>query len=142
MTRGSGFDDITFGLDVFIDDLTTLVGFRTEVCRNRTEFERANQWIRDFLGELAVEFVDFDCHGLTSTIIKPVGSERTRIIGDGHIEVVPGPDHLYRLRRAGDYLHGRGVADMKTQVLAMLYALRELARSGDHKDFWVVLGED
>jgi succinyl-diaminopimelate desuccinylase len=133
---------MTFGLDSFIDDLTTLVGFRTEVCRNRSEFERANQWIKDFLHGLPLEFVEFDCNGLTSMIIKPVGSERPRMIGDGHIEVVPGPDRLFDLRQASDYLHGRGVADMKTQVLAMLYAVRDLALSGDHRDFWVVLGED
>lgn len=96
MTTASGFDDITFGLDAFID-FTTLVGFRTEVCRNRTEFERANQWIRGFLGELAVEFVDFDCHGLTSTIIKPVGPAACGAHGEDEWVAVDSLEPYYRL---------------------------------------------
>ncbi len=131
-----------FDLDAYIHHLTTLVGFRTEVCRNRNEFERTNQWIKDFLDGLPVEYIEFECHGVTSMIIKPIDSERPRMIGDGHVEVVPAPDHLFELRSRDGYLHGRGVADMKTQVLAMLYVLRDLGQSGDHQDFWLVLSED
>lgn len=35
MTTGSGFDDITFGLDAFIGDLTTLVGVAVGCGRQR-----------------------------------------------------------------------------------------------------------
>ncbi len=94
--------DIGFDTDAFIDDLATLVGFRTEVCRNRGEFERTNRWIREFLAGLPMEYVEFECHGLTSTIIKPADSPRPRMIGDGHIEVVPAADHLFELRRADE----------------------------------------
>lgn len=133
---------VAFDLEEFIDDLTSLVGFRTEVCRNPGEFAKAGEWIKQFLDGAPLDFIEFDCHGVASTIIKPPNSLRPRIIGDGHIEVVPAPDHLFALRRADGYLHGRGVADMKTQVLAMLYALRALANSDDHRDFWMVLSED
>lgn len=134
--------DENFDLDEFIADLAVLIGFRTEVCRNRDEFERANEWIKELLADVPAEYVEFDCHGLKSMIVKPTTSLAPRMIGDGHIEVVPGPDHLFELRTEGGYLHGRGAADMKTQVLTLLYAFRRLAGSDDHKDFWLVLSED
>ena len=139
--RGVAIKEV-FVLDDFMSDLATLVGFRTEVCRNRPEFERANAWIKDFLVDVPIDPVEFDCQGLKSMIVKPVDSQRPRMIGDGHVEVVPAPDHLFELKERDGYLHGRGVADMKTQVLALLYTMRTLGKSEDHKDFWLVLSED
>lgn len=126
----------------FIDDLRTLVGFKTIVCHNRGEFLKANEWIRGCFDGYPVEFVEFECHGLTSMIIKPRDSRQPRMIGDGHIEVVAASDEQFTLRADGDRLWGRGTADMKTQVLAMVYVLRRLLSEGDHHDFWLVLTED
>ncbi|MFQ5349132.1 MAG: M20 family metallopeptidase [Thermoanaerobaculia bacterium] len=131
-----------FDRQQFLTDLATFVGFKTVVCQNPDEFRRANSWIRGFFDPAKTELVDFACHGLTSTLIRPRGSARPRILGDGHIEVVPGDDSLFQLREQNGILTGRGVADMKTQCLTMIYVLRRLIDEGDHNDFWLLFSED
>ncbi len=131
-----------FNKTQFLEDLKTFIGFKTIVCQNRGEFLKANAWIRDFFDWDATEFVDFECQGLVSTIIKPRDSKRPNILGDGHIEVVPAEDELFELREEDGILYGRGVADMKTQCLMMMYVLRELMEDGNHNDFWILFSED
>jgi succinyl-diaminopimelate desuccinylase len=123
-----------FDRSSFLADLETFVGFKTVVCQNPDEFRRANKWIRSFFDPTRADFQTFDCHGLSSTIIKPRGSERPRILGDGHIEVVPGEEALFTMRERDGVVVGRGVADMKTQCLMMMYVLRDLLNEGDHHD--------
>ena len=129
-------------LDEFIGDLRDLVSFRTVVCENPGEFRKANEWIRTFFAGSGVEFIEFRTGQLTSTIIKPTDSVRPSMIGDGHIEVVPASPGQFTLRRRGGKLWGRGTADMKTQVLAMMHVMRSLVAAGQHHDFWLVLTED
>ncbi len=131
-----------FNRDRFLEDLRTFVGFETVVCQNPEEFRKANAWIRAFFDADKTEFFEIDCHGLTSTIIKPKDSPRPNVLGDGHIEVVPGEDDLFTLIERDGVLYGRGVADMKTQCLAMMWVLRRLIAEGRHNDFWIVFSED
>lgn len=126
----------------FLDDLETFVAFETIVCRNSEAFREADRWLLGHFDADTIEVEEVDCHGLTSSIIKPRGSERPNILGDGHIEVVPGPSELFSMRRDGDRVTGRGVADMKTQCLMMVYALRALLDEGDGNDIWLLFSED
>jgi len=131
-----------FDQEQFLTDLETFVGFKTIVCQNPEEFRKANAWIKAFFDSEKTEFIEIECHGLTSLIIKPKDSVRPNVLGDGHIEVVPGDDDLFRLREKDGILYGRGVADMKTQCLAMMVALRQLIAEDRHNDFWIVFSED
>lgn len=133
----------TFDLDGFIDDLTTLVGFRTEVLRNPEEFRRANEWIVDqLLGDVEVEVDRHERDALTTLVIRRAGSVAPVIVADAHLEVVPADDDAFALRRDGDRLVGRGAADMKTQLLALLWVLRERLRRGEPDDLWLVVSQD
>ena len=60
----------------FLEDLSTLIGFRTVVLQNREEFLRATDWIRAFFDPARTAFLEFECNGLVSIIVKPAGSER------------------------------------------------------------------
>lgn len=126
----------------FLADLKTFVGFKTVVSTNKEEFRRARAWIKAFFDPDHTAFVEREYGGLTSLIVKPRDSRRPRILGDGHIEVVPGADHLFELVEEGGGLYGRGVADMKTQCLMMMYVLRRLIAEGRHNDFWLLFTED
>ncbi len=132
----------TFDRDAFLVDLRALIGFQTIVCENPQSFHDANDWIRAFFDSVQVEFQEFECHGLVSTIIKPRDSARPRMLGDGHIEVVPAEAAQFDLRERDGLLCARGVADMKTQCLMMMLVLRELIAEGHHNDFWLLLSED
>lgn len=131
-----------FDPEPFLADLATFIGFKTVVCQNPGEFRKANAWIKAFFDPRKTEFIEIDCHGLTSMIIKPRDSSRPNVLGDGHIEVVPGEDELFELTERDGILYGRGVADMKSQCLAMMYVLRRLIDEDRHNDFWIVFSED
>ena len=130
-------------LEEFIEDLTTLVGFRTEVCRNRDEFRRANEWIvEEVLADVDVDVGRHECHGLTTLVLRRAGSERPVLLADAHLEVVPADAEAFTLRREGDRLVGRGTADMKTQLLALLHVLRDRLRQDVADDTWLVVSQD
>ena len=78
----------------------------------------------------------------TSLVIRSRRPRRPSILGEGHIEIVPGRPGLFRLRQEGPLLFGRGVADMKTQCLMMMTVLRDLPAAGEPNEFWLVLPED
>lgn len=131
-----------FDLERFVDHLAEFVGFKTVVCRNPTEFSRAADWVRQFMADTDAEFIELECNGQTTTLIKPRESDSPALLADGHVEVVPAADPMFRLRIEGRRAHGRGAADMKTQVVMLLQVLHDLLTSDDHRDFWVVLTED
>lgn len=82
------------------------------MCRNPEEFRRANEWVRDVLA------------------------------GSDHVEVVPAAPLMFSLDVRGSCAYGRGAADMKTQVVMLLWVLRDPLTDDDHHDFWLVLTED
>ncbi len=131
-----------FDRERFLADLKRFIAFKTVVCQNEEEFLAANAWIKSFFDTKKTDFIEFECHGLTSTIIKPKDSVRPNMIGDGHIEVVPAEDEMFELREENGVLIGRGVADMKTQCLTMIWVLKRLIEEGRHNDFWIVFSED
>ena len=126
----------------FLSDLDTFIRFETCVDENQSEFAAARAWIQAFFEPAVTAFDIFTFKGFTSLVIRPRASERPRLLGDGHIEVVPGRSGLFRLRQQGSLLFGRGVADMKTQCLMMMTVLREQLSTGQATDFWLLLSED
>jgi succinyl-diaminopimelate desuccinylase len=131
-----------FDNDRFLADLDTFIRFKTCVDQNRPEFAAARQWIQDFFDTAVTSFDTYTFSGFTSLLIRPKASKRPRLLGDGHIEVVPGGSGLFALRQEGSHLFGRGVADMKTQCLMMMTVLRDLLAKGHANDFWLLFSED
>lgn len=132
-----------FDLEQFVDDLSVLVGLRTEVCRNPGEFRRANEFlVEHLLGDVEVDVEEYAQGEQTSLLIRRRGSPRPALLVDCHVEVVPAPDEGFRLRREDDRLIGRGTIDMKTQLLAVVWALRRRLQAGHDDDTWVLVSQD
>ncbi|MBX2796051.1 MAG: M20 family metallopeptidase [Myxococcales bacterium] len=131
-----------FDLAAFLDNLSTFVSFDTTVDGPREGFVAARRWIERYFVQDTVKVERIPCGPVTSLLVRPLGSARPRIMGDGHIEVVPGSPDQFRLVERNGWLYGRGAADMKTQVLVMMEALRQAIADGDHHDFWLLLTED
>lgn len=131
-----------FEIDQFLSDLDTFIRFKTCVDQNRPEFEAARAWIEGFFDINVTAFESFTFDGFTSLLIKPRASERPQLLGDGHIEVIPGSKDLFALRQEGPLLFGRGVADMKTQCLTMMTVLRDMLAEKKSIDFWLLFSED
>jgi len=131
-----------FEKNQFLLDLDTFIRFRTCVDQNQPEFAAARAWIQEFFDPAVTTFETFAFDGFTSLLIKPTASEQPQLLGDGHIEVVPGGKDLFALRKEGPLLFGRGVADMKTQCLMMMTVLRDLLADRKTIDFWLLFSED
>ena len=90
-----------FDADSFLSDLDTFIRFKTCVDQNEPEFAAARAWIQAFF-DPAVTFIEtFKFAGFTSLLIRSRTSARPKMLGDGHIEVVPGRDGLFHLRQDG-----------------------------------------
>ena len=133
---------MSFDLSHFLTDLDTFVQFKTCVTQNPGEFAQARAWIRSYFVPGTVEFTEVVFEESTNLLLRPRGSSRPKLLGDGHIEVVPAENELFALRRENGYLYGRGVADMKSQCLMMMSALRDAIAAGKHHDFWILFSED
>lgn len=69
-------------------------------------------------------------YGNRRALVARVGSGPTRLIFNGHLDVVPGHDEQFAPRIDGGRLLGRGAYDMKAALGAMMLAVADLAQSG------------
>ena len=60
-------------------------------------------------------------------LVAEIGSGDECIIWNGHVDVVPGNPEQFIPYVEGDFLYGRGAADMKAGVAAMMQAFYELS---------------
>lgn len=79
--------------------------------------------------------------GITTTILKHeeklmlvavIGDADKCMIWNGHVDVVPGETSQFQPYIEGDYLYGRGTADMKAGVAAMMQAFYELSKQPEN----------
>lgn len=64
------------------------------------------------------------------------------MIISGHLDVVPADDDKFFLKEEDDKLFGRGVYDMKAEVVASLYAIKSFIKSKKNLKIAVVLTSD
>lgn len=74
------------------------------------------EFLADKCDDLGFEDIRIDEAG---NIIAKKGSGSPRIMLCGHMDTVPGK---IKVRREGDFLHGRGSSDAKAPLMAMLFA--------------------
>lgn len=77
--------------------------------------------------------------GRPNLVARPRTGEAPAVYFSTHLDVVP--PHL-PARREGDRLHGRGTADTKGPLVAMLEAARRLRAEGIAAGFLLVVGEE
>ena len=101
------------------------------------EVHRAGSLIDDYLRNagLDVKYFDGKYPAMYATFPQSTNSQSTNpILLTGHFDVVePEPDDSqFTPRIEGDYLHGRGAADMKTVVATYLAWMKDMCRGDLH----------
>jgi succinyl-diaminopimelate desuccinylase len=84
----------------------------------------------------------FESNGVPSLIVSRRPVFNFSLIFLGHIDVVPGPSEIFEPRFDGDRLYGRGSADMKGSVAAMISLFLNYSRSSLFEDAALVLTGD
>lgn len=110
-----------------------LIGFNTEIPPGNEE--KCARYIRDYVDDLGLDGCICDLHafqpGRANLIVK-VGPEQPGLLLSGHIDVVPAGNlekwttPPFEARTRDGRLFGRGAADMKTGVAALLKALESV----------------
>jgi acetylornithine deacetylase/succinyl-diaminopimelate desuccinylase-like protein len=95
------------------------------------EVHRAGSLIDDYLRNAGLEVKYFDGKYPAVYATFPNASKDNPILLTGHFDVVePEPDDSqFNPRIEGDYLHGRGAADMKTVVATYLVWMKDMCKS-------------
>jgi succinyl-diaminopimelate desuccinylase len=107
----------------------------------------ANELALDYLEEyfkkrgLHTKRYVFKGHGSLIATIKP-GIKQVKVLLYGHIDVVPGSEQVFTLRRDGDKLYGRGVLDMKFAIAAYQHVVDRLLGNMDRYDFGIMITSD
>lgn len=71
----------------------------------------------------------FNKNGVESRIWSTIDTLTPEYILNAHIDVVPAPDLMFKLKRNGDKLMGRGVSDMKFSIASYILVLKEIYES-------------
>jgi len=98
------------------------------------------QYLREKLTALGFQCHHFQAHGV-SNLIATIGQGATRIAFAGHTDVVP-PGHValwdqppFSAAIVDDVIYGRGIADMKGGIAAMLSATEQVISSLNLTDY-------
>lgn len=97
------------------------------------EVRRAATWVYDYIRGAGLEVRYFDREKYPSLLIGFPGQLLAPVMLSGHLDVVePEPDdRQFEPRIEGDYLWGRGAADMKTVVATYLAWFKDTRRGGE-----------
>ncbi len=83
----------------------------------------------------------FKGHGSLIATIKP-GIKQFKVLLYGHIDVVPGSEQVFTLRREDNKLFGRGVLDMKFAIAAYQHVVDTLQHNLAGYDFGIMITTD
>jgi succinyl-diaminopimelate desuccinylase len=105
-----------------------LVEYRTT--EDRPEAMAAGlSYVADFFADDAVEIDRFRHDDTPSLVVSLDGSRSPDVLFHGHLDVVPAADSMFTPRYVDEgELSGRGTADMKGGLAAMMHVVRDLSR--------------
>jgi succinyl-diaminopimelate desuccinylase len=105
------------------------------------EVHRAGSLIDDYLKSAGLDVKYFDGKYAAVYARFPEMKEKDEILLTGHFDVVEAEpdDSQFVPRIDGDYLWGRGAADMKTVVASYMVWMKDMMKSGSHPNIALML---
>ena len=121
--------------------LERLVALPT-VSGNLAACEEGLDYIGEFLAERGMRVRRFDQDGFGALVATVHPTLSPAVMLTAHLDVVPGPEHLFTLKRDGGRVVGRGVFDMKGAIAAYLALIDELGPDLHRYDLGVMITTD
>lgn len=124
------------------DILAKLISFHT-TDDDPQAMHQALDYIADFLGKRGMFIERFDSNGRESLVatIRP-GQKTPTVMLAAHVDVIPGPDGLFMLRKEEGRLYGRGTLDMKFAIAAYMQLVDDLQDRLEDYDFAIMITGD
>lgn len=105
--------------------LTSLVSLET-TSSNATATDQAFDLIDQELSWYSFYKHVYVFQGVKSIVWSTVPGNHTEVILNAHLDVVPAPPHLFRLKEQSGHWVGRGVMDMKFAIASFIVALKQV----------------
>ena len=121
--------------------LERLVALPT-VSGNLSACEEGLDYIGEFLAERGMRVSRFDQGGFGALVATVRPTLTPAVMLTAHLDVVPGPEHLFTMARDGHRVVGRGVFDMKGAIAAYLALIDELGPDLQRYDLGVMITTD
>jgi succinyl-diaminopimelate desuccinylase len=122
--------------------LEKLVGFPT-VSRNYSANNNALAYIEEYLQKCGMHVTEFERNGFRSLVaVSQPDQKQPTVLLQAHLDVVPAPEELFKLRRRGDKLYGRGVMDMKFAIASYMAITDDLKDDLSSYDFGIMITTD
>jgi succinyl-diaminopimelate desuccinylase len=121
--------------------LERLVALPT-VSGNLSANEEGLDLIGEFLAERGMRVNRYDHDGFGALVATVHPTMCPAVMLTAHLDVVPGPEHLFTLKPDGERLIGRGVFDMKGAIAAYLALIDEMAPELHRYDVGVMITTD
>jgi succinyl-diaminopimelate desuccinylase len=112
------------------------------VSGNLSAAEEGLDLIGEFLAERGMRVRRFDQDGFGALVATVHPTLAPAVMLTAHLDVVPGPQHLFTMKTEGDRVIGRGVFDMKGAIAAYLVLIDELARELHRYDVGIMITTD
>jgi acetylornithine deacetylase/succinyl-diaminopimelate desuccinylase-like protein len=124
------------------DILERLVAIPT-VTGDRPAADEALGYAAEFVAKRGMDVQWHESGGLPSLTASAEPDNKTpKVLLAAHMDVVPAPDELFKLRKESDKLYGRGVLDMKYAIAAYLQTIHELGDDVPNYDLGLMLTSD
>ncbi len=101
-----------------------LVKFRTET-GNQEEIAEALDFVEEYFSDTGLQKERYEFDDVESLVVKT--EEDPELMLHGHIDVVPAEEEMYEPREEEGKIYGRGAADMKSGLAALMKLVKEKA---------------
>jgi succinyl-diaminopimelate desuccinylase len=104
--------------------------------------KKCMQYIKDYFIEDDLIIKEFNNSGKRSLYICFKDKRKSKLLLNGHIDVVPGDEEQYTPYIKNNNIYGRGAVDMKGGVAAFLLLFKELAKQEIKPDIALMIVSD
>lgn len=104
--------------------------------------DAAVSYCSNYLSQAGLKSELFTSGGYSCLFASTQNTKQPKLLLLAHLDVVPGPQKLFKLTRNGSKLMGRGVFDMKFAAACYLSAVQQLSAELKGLDFGIMLTTD
>jgi succinyl-diaminopimelate desuccinylase len=121
--------------------LIDLINIRT-IAQNNSKLFEIVDYVDMFFDDVNVITRRFESNKKPSIVISSKFTKSPKIILNGHLDVVDGLEEQFQAFEKDGKICGRGASDMKGQVVAMMYAFKEVIQENKDLDIALMLTTD
>jgi succinyl-diaminopimelate desuccinylase len=98
------------------------------------EIQKCMEYIKEYFKSSDLIIKEFVNNGKRSLYISYTDTKKTRLLLNGHIDVVPAEEEQYSPYIKDNNIYGRGAVDMKAGVASYMLLLKEIAKENIKPD--------